>query len=464
MVELVGAQAGVAGPANVADMVVSVIRDAVVVDLRVELVHARSSERRDDTREGGAVTEFGVVARIMVAVSTTASGRVDVSLATVTEIVVVIRAVTVHLVAIELVAVDRVPVVVAATRTERAATVRVGVLDAGDDGLEVAGEIVVEGIAVLGILAEIRVALANVNKVRGLGGHQGIGRVIVNEVTSSVVVVVSSIGVVKRDVRVRLSNLPGVAGGRAATTTAGGRGDSTGADLVGLTINDPVVSKRVVHRVKLIKLGINKVVVVVLHRISNTVNTLGRASRPLRPIRKHAVDLKALKLVGALDARSREGGADLNLIERGLDEGDTKDLAEGRGQAKTASLGVKVSDDGESHAINADGVLANIRELIIETTVVGGLDGNAVPGLNGDVTENANATVQVPEITALIGVRARSPGRPAGVNNIERLNFRVGELDVISSLATVVVVTIEIVAIGSAASRLAEVVVASLVL
>ena len=232
--------------------------------------------------------------------------------------------------------------------------------------------------------------------------------------------------------------------------------------MVRLAINDPV-GKIVVRRVKLVDLRINEVVDVVRDRVRNAIDALSRASRPLRPLREDAVDLKALKLVGALDARSREGGADLNLIERGLDEGDTKDLAERRSQAQTASVRVKVGDDGESHAINADGVLANIRELVIETTVVGGLYGDAVTGLNGDVTENANATVQVPEITALIGVRARSPGRPAGVNNVERLNIRVRELDVISSLATVVVVTIEIVAIASAASRLAEVVVASLV-
>jgi len=229
MVELVGAQAGVAGPANVADMVVSVIRDAVVVDLRVELVHARSSERRDDTREGGAITEFSVVARIILASSTTASGRVDISLATVTEIVVVVRAVTVILVAIKVVGVDRVSVVVAATRAESTAAMISRVLDAGDDGLEVAGVIVVERIAVLGILAKIRVALTDVNKVRGLGRHHGVGVVVVNKGASSVVHVAVAyagnvwiVAIVERDVRVGLSNLPGVARGRATTTTAGG--------------------------------------------------------------------------------------------------------------------------------------------------------------------------------------------------------------------------------------------------
>jgi len=117
----------------------------------------------------------------------------------------------------------------------------------------------------------------------------------------------------------RLSDLPSVAGWRAATTTTRGTRNGTSTNLVGNAVNHPVAGfVGDVPNVVIIDLVEGKVPI---GRISNAINALGGASGPIRPRGELAVLLKALELVRALDAsiNGDRSGADTDFIERSLD-------------------------------------------------------------------------------------------------------------------------------------------------
>jgi len=380
--------------------------------------------------------------------------RVDVSVATITKIGVDIVAVTVPVVATSLI-----PDLLITLLSNAARDLTVGGGGgAGNDGLEVAGVPVVESVAVLGVLAKLGVALANINEVRGLGRHESvISAEIIDKTALPRSIKILIVGLVvggELDVRLSLGELPGVARRRATTTTAGGLHDSARTDLVRLTIRDVIVVLKIplTEGLDIIKGGTEVLGVL------DAVHALGGAGRPVRPLAEHAVLLEALELVGALNARLGHGRADTDFIEGGLDEGDTKDVLEIGLLSEATEVGIegvigseRVEVSGvlrEDHTVNLEPVTAIVGELGIPTTVIGGLGGVARASLDGDVAEDAD--LEVPEVTALVRVGALSPSRPLSHLNVEAINIWVRPLLVGSSLTTVVEVVIVVLAAGKA--------------
>lgn len=404
---------------------------------------ARSSVGGDNTRKLGAVKEVVVVARLgRSGGGATALGGVHVGVATIAEIGIVGVAITVGSGAAIGTSSE--------TNVGNAARnlTKLSRRGASGHGLEVTGVPVVEGIAVLGVRAVVSVALADINEVRGLSGHLTISSNRVNETASSKVGIVGGSGSSgDADVGQRLGQLPGVAGGRATTTTTSGLGDSTGTDLVGETVLDP--AKRGGEIPLEAGEGSSRGSDVRSNRIIDTIDALSRARRPVRPGGELTVLLEADKLVGALDAGSNGSRrlADADLVEGSLDEGDTTDIIEGRSVADDV---LEVVGSGERNLVNVESITAIVLEVRVATTVVGALGGAAVTGLNGDVAEDTLSLSEVPEVTAVIGVRAHGPGRPRVELSLEGGDIRVGPVLVLSSLAAVVQVAVLVGATGLA--------------
>jgi len=412
-VVLGSASSSVASPADIADVINTISGvgaseanlTGIVVQSRIK--DARSGERRDDTRKLGAIVEVIVVAVTSLAVGATAVSGIDKCVATITEIVVNGVAVAVPRVAVGVVVVIIVVIrISAAVQVEtsvgnalgngsainvavREAVPGVLVGTAGGDSGEVARVPVVQSVAVLRVSALISVALADVDKVRSLGGDEEVAVEVINEAG-----VVSS-EAVNLNVGGRLSLLPGIEGGRATATEAGGGGDGTSSDLEGSTIGNVVLVVRLPIEVlsSIERISVSDV------EVDDTINALSGASGPLRPGGEDAVGLNAFKLVGALNARSDGVRAHADLIEGGLHEGEAENVREGRSEGE---LVLPDSRSGEVHILNVEGVLGLVRELGVPTTVVGGGNGAAVTGLDGNVAENVGSIVHVPEVAAVV--------------------------------------------------------------
>jgi len=304
----------------------------------------------------------------------------------------------------------------------------------------VTGVPVVKSIAVLRVLALLGVALADVNEEGSLRREETVVAVIIDEGASGGL-----------DVRVGLSLLPGVEGRRATTTHLGGSQDRASADLEG----DTIVNEGVV--------GIPREAIRgSIRGVNDAVNALSRASRPLRPLGESAVLLDTDELVGALNARGDGVGADADLVERGLDEGHTKNLSE---VGNLTKLDRDEGVAGERNVANPERGDVLVGEFGVETTVVGGGGGTAVTGLKGNVAENvATRGGHVPKITAVVGARADGPGRPGVHLSVEGGNVGIRPLLVDGSLTTVADVTVLVGAtvVASARGLAGEVVTSSL--
>jgi hypothetical protein len=456
LIILAGASGSIASPTNVADVVEgergirNSERGIERSGSRFGVNDARSGEGGSDTGEGSAVEELVVVA-LTRGIRASAVSGVDESVATVTEISVDSVAVTVHGIATSLVEASGEAL---ASETSVGNALRDGRREAegrdgaaSRDGAEVTGVPVVKSVAVLGVLALGSVALANINEERGLSREQEVAEEGVDE---GVGAITERLGV---HVRGGLSELPGVEGRRATTTHAGLLGDRAGANLEGNTIGDVVV----VINIPVEELGSIQGGSRGSHRgeIDDAVNALSRASRPLGPGRELAVLLNTLKLVGALHARSDGGGADANLVEGGLDEGNTENVLEVRSNGVSiGKLVIKLVGSGEHLTLDVEHLNGEVRELGVVTTVIGGGDGATITSLNRNVTEDASTSAHVPEETAVIRARALSPVGPGVHGGSSGGDIGVRPLLVDSSLASVVLITVLVRAAGDATSVL----------
>jgi hypothetical protein len=297
--------------AEPAEIAINLVGDP---DNIIELVNdARSSKRRSNTRKSGAITEILIIAleaRVGISENATAVRWIHVRVATLTDLTLKVGAIAVERIASPAVIVGpalglkRVVVAVQPVNTGRGA--------AGGDASEVTRVPIVESIAIFVVDAKLRIALPDINKIRGIRGNTvSVER---NRTTragnleASIEISAVTLILVNLELLVGLRSLPSVTGRRAAAT-ATGRGDNlTSTDLVRLTIYDPNVGKSNVSRVVVSEVLVNIIqsdeVSVPEERLPNAIDALRSARRPLRPVRKNAVLLNALKLVSALNARS----------------------------------------------------------------------------------------------------------------------------------------------------------------
>jgi len=474
------ATSGVASPANIAEVIDVISRvGAGEGDGRVVIVSrtgiglivgfndARSGERRDDTRESGAIIEVVIVA-LTVLVDTgftikaviqraTAMGGVNESVATVTKIVVDSIAVTIVDVAKSFQIVVRevggvktgIGNALRNGGTVNSIAISVGPNNlrrtAGSDGGEVARVPVVQGVAVLRVSTLLSVTLANINEVRSLGRQQKVASRVRLVIDKDIVVPVTP--VVLLDMGVGLSLLPGVKRRRASATQLGRGGNAASTNLVRDAIGDvPFVVGSPVQSSTVFVLGGENINVVVLE-VNEAINALRRAGGPLGPAREHAVLLNALELVSALNARSDRSRADTDFVERSLDERDTKDILQFRLVAKLVE---PIVVSGPGHVINLEAASRGVLEVDILTAVVGRSQGATIASLDGNVTEDVRVSFHVPEITAVIRTSAESPCRPVLIGGIMRGDIGIRPLLINGSLATVVEVIVFISATSEA--------------
>jgi len=261
---------------------------------------------------------------------------------------------------------------------------------------------IVESIAILVVDAELRIALADIDEVGGIRRDTkslelGVSRVavhgesVIEEGIRSEVRVSVDIEDLKR-----LRRLPGVAGRRAATTTTGWSDNRASANLVWLTINNPVVEGDI-GRIVVTNLVINVVQgdesVVPVLRLPDAVNALGSASRPLGPVGEDAVLLNAFELVSAFNARSNRSRANASLPKRGGYERNTKKEIKIRSLSEVSEVLNEVFRLGEPDAIDVQILAPNSGVLGVPTTIVGGGDGVTVARLNRNIAENTEIKI-----------------------------------------------------------------------
>jgi len=276
----------------------------------------RGRKRRSDTGKSGAVTEVLVIAleaRFGIGEHATAVGGIDVRVATLTDFTLEVGAIAVERVASPAFIVGpalglkRVIVTVQPFNTGRGA--------AGGNASKVTGVPIVESVAIFVVHAKLRIALADINKVRSIRGNTisiELNQIAIDgsALNLEALIEIGAVTVVLVDLQllVSLRMLPSITRRRAATTATSRSDNLTSTDLVRLTINDPNVGKSNVSRVVVSEVFVNIIQIdevrVPEKRLPNAIDALSSAGRPLGPVRKNAMLLNALKLVRALNARS----------------------------------------------------------------------------------------------------------------------------------------------------------------